>query len=205
MTTYDIVRPRIRQGDIFAFGGQDWISNGIKLFTRSAISHVAPVARIEADGRIVLIESTTLDGVKGVQRNYASERIAHYNGDVWWLPLADGVRAETDWSRYYSFLEAQLGKPYDYRQCLQMAWAPLAHVPGLGFLRNHEGLAKFYCSELVAAALEQAGGLPFGVNFSDVSPQDLCEMAIYADYVQIKGTAKLRKFNSRPMLADVAA
>jgi hypothetical protein len=203
---YDDIRPSLRMGDVIAFGGYDWISKGIKLFTRSPLSHVAVVLRIGSGGRVAVIESTTLDGRKGVQTNFLSERVEHYNGDVWALSLSESVREAVNWARFITFMDSQEGKPYDYRQCLQMAWAPLAHAPGLGFLRNHESLSRFYCSELVAAGLEYSGGLPFGTDCSDVTPQDLCSMALYSDVVQIKGAARdIPNFNTRALALGVAA
>ncbi len=201
---YESIRPYIRMGDVIAFGGYDLVSRGIKLFTRSPVSHVAVTLRTGDAGRVQIIESTTLNDRKGVQTNHLSERLSEYSGDVWWLQLSRELRPAVDWKRFLDFMDSQEGKPYDYRQCLQMAWAPLAHIPGLGFLRNHESLARFFCSELVAAGLEYSGGLPFGFDCSDVTPQDLCSMELYEGVVQIKGAARdIPRFNSRALAEGV--
>jgi hypothetical protein len=204
---YQVIRPFIKPGDVFAFGGGGFISGAIKLLTRSAVSHVATAYKERCvtetgEHEVMIIESTTLSGKKGVQVNPASERIAEYGGSVWWLPLSDDTRQRTRWDRFVTFLRLYETNqiPYDYRQCLRMAWAPLTHVPGLGFLRNHEDLSKVYCSELVAAALEFSDGLPPGYNCSDVSPQDLCELGLYRDCVQLTGKPQtIRRFNTRPL------
>lgn len=196
---YPLIRDRIRIGDVFAFGGRGFVSGGIKLLTQNPVSHVAGVYRTEGD-RVLLIESTTLSGKKGVQVNFASERITDYDGDVWFCPRSDEYRARVNWERWLSFLRdyEQRAIPYDYRQCLRMAIAPLAHVPGLGFLRNHEDLSKVYCSELLAAADENADGLPFGTDASDIAPADYLAFGMYFDAIQIKGKPKnIPHFNSR--------
>ena len=69
-----------------------------------------------------------------------------------------------------------------------MVLAPLAHVPGMGIFRNHEDLKRVFCSELVAAAYEYSGALPFGTDASDVAPADLCQMPLYGGVAQLKGT-----------------
>jgi hypothetical protein len=50
---------------------------------------------------------------------------------------------------------------------------------------SSEDLAAFHCSELVAAAFEEAGTVS-EINASDVSPKDLCSWAIYEqDYYYV--------------------
>lgn len=188
---YDTVRPQMRVGDVIAFGGHGFISGTIKLFTRYPVSHVGTVLGASEEGRVGLIESTTLADKKGVQVNYLSERIATYDGNVWWLPLCGETRAKTDWDRFVAFLCDYEKKhvSYDYRQCFRMVLAPLAHVPSMGILRNHEDLKRVFCSELVAAAYEYSGALPFGTDASDVAPADLCQMPFYGGVAQLKGPA----------------
>ena len=43
---------------------------------------------------------------------------------------------------------------------------------------NPEDFSRFFCSELAAAALEEAGMVP-RLNASEVTPIDLCQWAIY--------------------------
>ncbi len=207
---YDLIRDSIQQGDIIAFGGKGFISGGIKLFTHSPVSHIGIVLETKVslqgeaqDGRVIqIIESTTLNGKNGVQINRASERIANYDGNVWWAPLADQVRKSCDWARFYRYLLKQTGKPYDYLQCLGMVWEPLIHIPLLGrAFMNPRDAAKVYCSELACQALEVAGAIEPGVNPSETSPEDLMKMAIYKDLYQMKGRlCDIPKFNTVAVL-----
>ena len=58
------------------------------------------------------------------------------------------------------------------------------------FVHFTEDFSKFFCSELVAAALEAAGAIP-ALNASEVTPKDLCAFSIFSDcYYQLKGTTK---------------
>ena len=55
---------------------------------------------------------------------------------------------------------------------------------------NIEDFSAFFCSELVAGALE-AGGVIRKVNASEVTPIDLARFTLYSDdYYQLKGANK---------------
>jgi hypothetical protein len=149
-TDYKSVRCRIRPGDIIAFSGSGRISRLIQFFTRSVVSHVGIVFEImERDvRRVKLMESTTLDGLQGVQETYLSERIQTYSGPVWWLPLSEKVRSQMDQGRFWKALFDANGRPYDYRQVLHH---------GIDWLRlrsQGESPGRLYCSELCALALK---------------------------------------------------
>jgi hypothetical protein len=50
-----------------------------------------------------------------------------------------------------------------------------------------EDFAMFFCSELVAGALEACGAITY-LNASEVTPIDLCTFSIFEqDYCQLKG------------------
>jgi hypothetical protein len=77
--------------------------------------------------------------------------------------------------RFHGFLYEQLGKKYDWRA-----------VFGLGMGRDWRDPEKWFCSELVAAALEECGWLPrlSAVNHH-ISPRDL--LLVLSGKVVIKG------------------
>jgi hypothetical protein len=176
---YDDVRHHMRPGDVIAFAGEGPASEIIQRATRSNVSHVGVVlqprpAPGEPQGEILKV--------------ILRERIQGYDGRVWWLPLRDSVRARMDWQRFHDFLLQQEGKPYDVPQAIKS---------GLDQLDDHavlerathavEDLTKFFCSELVAGALEACGGITH-LNASEVTPIDLCTFSIYEqDYYQLKG------------------
>jgi hypothetical protein len=103
-----------------------------------------------------------------------------------------------DFGRFYNFLLHQEHKVYDLPQALRAGVDIYDRLPFLNHLTsNTEDFTKFFCSELVAAALEEGGCLP-RINASEVTPIGLCMFNIYdADYHQIKGDAKsIKGFNS---------
>lgn len=204
MATYDDIRSQIRTGDIFAFGGKSAFSEIIKTATRSGVSHVgiAMVADIPDDDggqRVQLLESTIHAGTYGVVLSQLSRVVTLHPGEVWWLPLAAEPRAAIDHDRrgFEAFCLGQVGKPYDMSQAIGSA---LDLLDGLG-AGNTEDFARFFCSELAAAALEHAGafGAGISVNCSEVTPIDLCMFRLYERCVQLKGDgtlASIKGFNS---------
>lgn len=145
-----------------------------------------------------IIESTSLNGFSGVTISRLSDRIELYVVEIWWLPLSDSVRKKINMKKFYDWLLHQEHKPYDMPQAINSALDALDNVPLLGRVTyNIEDLSKFFCSELVAAALEQSGAVSH-LNSSEVTPIDLCMFSIYKqDYYQLKGEKKLIKgYNS---------
>lgn len=87
-----------------------------------------------------------------------------------WHVLKSGVPLIPDYQvinvyegKFYKFLRDQLGKPYD-----------LTAVAGLAIGRDWRELDSWFCSELIAAALESCGYLPkLSAADSHISPRDL--------------------------------
>jgi len=193
---YNEIREQIQQGDVIAFSGKGHVSELIKLFTLSSVSHVAVVMKskhILDNGDIVIvndiIESTTLDGFAGVVVNRLSKRLKDYDGECWWLPLNDKTRNKMDFDVFYSWLKNQKRKLYD-------SWQAIGS--GFDFIPdNKEDFNKFFCSELVAAALEKSGAIS-DTNCSEITPAELCRWNIYQnDYYQLSGKSKeIKRFNS---------
>ena len=183
--SYALVRDHMLPGDVIAFGGSGLFSWLIKRVTRSTVSHVGVVMDAYPNGsdRVVkVIESTSLDGRKGVIVSRMSERVTSYAGDVWWLPLSPAVRYKLDEPRFFRFLHAQDGKRYDV---LQAVLSPLR----LDFW-NAESYGRMFCSELVVGALEAAGAIS-KVNASRMTPHELIDLPIYApEYCQLKGSPR---------------
>lgn len=204
--SYPEVRDRMRPGDLIFFGGKSAISDGIKFFTRSAASHVAIVRQTKAvddaePGRFFneVIESTSLGGFLGVTASRLSVRVETYAGKMWWAPLNEFTQERLNVQAMWDFLYEQEGKPYDTLGAMKAG----IDLFGDRFLHGKEDFSKFFCSELVAGALEAGGVLP-PLNASEVVPQDLAEMQLYGHLYQIKGTREeIRGFNSTP--PDVAA
>jgi len=198
--SYEEARELMQPGDVIAFGGKGNFSEIIKMATFSEVSHVGVIlqtgVRGENNGRFFnqIIESTSLGDFNGVQINRFSDRLAHYDGDLWWLPLDKALRIEFfDQEVFYNFLFQQDHKPYDMPQAVGSA---LDLLDKLG-AENREDFNKFFCSELVAAALEKIGLVP-KINASEVTPIELCRWDIYdSNYYQLKGPPKpISKYSS---------
>lgn len=190
-TTYPAVRDFMRPFDLLAFGGKGRFSNLIKWGTHSAVSHVALILETKVayddqaqDGKVVMIiESTTLSADKksGVQIRRLSEVLANYSGEVWWLPLANDVRARLDLKAAGDFALCQWHKPYDMVQAIFSA------LP----FKQPESYAKLFCSELAAGTYKAGGIIERGVNPAEISPIELCKIPLFAStYWQIKGKLK---------------
>lgn len=206
---YDEIRNKIRPGDVIAFSGKSNFSEIIKVFTRSAVSHVGIVLQAEIlgapglnrDGHMnQVIESATINGKSAVTISRLRDRVNTYGGEMWWLPLGVEARAKVDAKLdvFYSWCLSQEGKQYDVNQALKAGLDALDRLLGPASLTmNKEDFTKFFCSELVAAALEETGALP-RINASEVTPIDLCSFTIFApDYSQIRGDHReIRGFNS---------
>lgn len=178
---YTDIRESLKSGDVVAFSGKGFPSDQIKFVTHSPISHVGVIVQSKLPGGEIMnsiMESTTLNGFKGVSTSRLSERVASYKGGVYILPL-DNVKRETgNWNAFLDFMLRQDHKGYDDEPVLRFL---LSRLPFIGnrFV-SKEDYKRFFCSELVVAGLKVAGIVPNSVNASDVEPVELCNMAIYA-------------------------
>lgn len=195
-SSYADVRDRFRPLDVLAFRGEGGASNGIAAYTHCEVSHVGIVITARfcdgvgadaLDGTVVrVMESTSLDGFAGVVESRVSDRLRDYNGRVWWLPLADDVRAQLDVPAALDFLYRQRGKAYDYRQALLSGMDRLDGVP-LWNTFTAEDWNRVFCSELVCGGL-RAGGVFASPNCSEITPHDVVSAPIFApDAHQLKG------------------
>lgn len=206
--SYTQIRDKMQPGDIIAFGGNSLFSKWAKLTTRSAVTHVAVVIKTqvinEADGRYFnqAIEATSYNGKCGVMLTRLSERVATYNGDMWWLPLNSHARAnlENNKTAFFDFLFQQNHKPYDICQLFGSAVDATDHIPFLKEMSsNSEDFSSWFCSELVAEAMER-GKIIGSVNASEVTPIDICRLNVFDEqYVQFRGAPKkITGYNSLP-------
>ena len=195
--SYSNVRQHMRPGDVIAFGGKGNFSQIIKWATRSSISHVGVVlqSKLLIDGQPQqgffnqIIESTSDNGFSGVAISRLSDRVNRYEGEIWWLPLSDATRSSLSLQKFFNFCLHQEGKPFDTPQAVKSAMDTLDNVPVIGgATHNIEDFSKFFCSELVAGALEAAGAIG-KLNASEVTPIDLVRFALFApNYYQLKGS-----------------
>ncbi|MEO5371240.1 MAG: hypothetical protein H7833_14300 [Magnetococcus sp. DMHC-1] len=194
--SYDKARPDMLPGDVIAFSGSGSFSELIKFSTLSSVSHVAVImqTKLMVDGDPQsgmfnqIIEAVTTQGVV-IKR--LSDKLKDYDGEIWWLPLRRSLQKSMDKKKFFDFLIHQEGKKYDMPQAVKSALDASDNIPLIGKLtHNQEDFSAFFCSELVAGALETAGAIKH-LNASEVTPIDLCRFAIFNDdYYQIKGKLK---------------
>ena len=175
---YKEARKLMKPGDVIAFGGKGVLSSLIQTVTHSPVSHVSIIMQTEISNGVFVNQIIESNGKKGgntgVQVSRMSERLEGYDGNIWWLP----VFVNFDRKKFVGFCLNQVGKKYD---------APQAIGSAIDFLPDQqEDLDKLYCSELVAAALENAGILE-NINASEMTPADVVNFDIYKAPVQIKG------------------
>ena len=193
---YSEIRENMQAGDIIAFSGKGNFSQIIKWATRAPVSHVGIILQSKLligdtaqDGYFnQIIESTSLNGFSGVCISRLSDRLDTYDGEIWWLPLSDTIRAKLNLKKFYDFLLHEEKKPYDTPQAVKSALDVLDNIPVVGkATHNNEDFDRFFCSELAAAGLE-AGGVIDHINSSEVTPIDLCMFNLYqSGYFQLKG------------------
>jgi hypothetical protein len=192
---YDAVRSRMQPGDVIAYGGYTWVSEIIKWSTRSKVSHLGVILQTRAlseksETRFfnLVVESTKWNGFVGVGQGRLSDRLNSYHGEVWWLPLKPEVRQSFDEGAFFDFIYGAQYREFDLPQAVQAAidFAGRHGSDVHDSFHNQQDLSKFYCSELVAAALHSAGVVP-PVNTSEVTPIDLCQWSLFQDdYYQLK-------------------
>lgn len=205
--SYDQIRSKMKPGDVIAFSGKKGFSEIIKWATRSEVSHVGVILqsklwyneKSQAGFFNQIIESTSLNGFSGVTITRLSDRVRTYDGEMWWLPLSNASRQKLKLKKFFDFLIHQRGKQYDVPQAIRSGLDTLDGIPVIGkATHNMEDFSQFYCSELVAAGLEE-GCVIDTINASEVTPIDLCRFNIYCNnYVQFKGDKEKRinGFNS---------
>ena len=202
---YSDIRESMRPGDVIAFGGKELFSTIIKGVTGSeTVTHVGIIVQStyrklsenspERDFINMIMESGKYRERLCVFQELLSVRLQQYDGEMWWLRLREDIRERIDSEAFVQFLFLSHGRPYDIPQAIR---AGMDFADESGWTLNNEDFSRFFCSELVAAALEEAGVLE-DINASEVTPIDLCRYQIYnPTYVVFNGEEKeIEGFNS---------
>ena len=189
---YKELRDQIQPFDLISFSGKGHVSNIIKGFTDSDISHVAIVHRIldeKEEERVLIIESTSLvtlpdkvhgEVLKGVQIQALSERIRDYDGQVYWHKLRNPI-SEARQAAMYSWLLTQHTKRIKY----DTVGAIRSGVDIWDYMMESKpDYEKLFCSEMVAKAYEIAGF--FIGNPSEQTPEDVVNFPFLEERLQIK-------------------
>lgn len=137
-------------------GAADLGGKIINWFDHGPFAHVDTVM---PDGSLLGARSDVWAGVP------AGVQIRPYD----YMPFANPVRAVLDASdevveAYYTFVQAQIGKPYD-----------MTGIVGFAVGRDWRNANAWFCSELVAAALEESGFFEYALIqlANKIAPDDL--------------------------------
>lgn len=195
---YETARPRMKPGDVIAFGGKGYFSEIAKFITSSDISHVGVILQMKMidddTGRYLnlIIQTKRAYDIFGIGIHRFSDILDFYEGEIWWLPMDEELRNNKfDQTSFFNFMfnQAKHSMRYDIPQAMKSSLDALGkikfglHGPG----HTSEEFFKCYTSQLIGAGFE-ASGLVGNISAKDVSPIDLCRWEIYQDtYYQIKG------------------
>jgi len=200
LTQYNRVCSLLRPGDLAMFWGRDPLSWAIELVDAGP-SHSAIVRQpVTAEGDATICQSTIQkwNGVEvnGVQTDPLGATIAGYDtgASIAVLRLDDPTRSKIDWEKFYAVIgaaEDHVG--YDIPDLFEFL---IRDVPILGArVAQGEHKARMVCSSWVTAVLESCGVLT-GINWTEVTPQQLVEMHIYRDFLPLLGNPKPSRFNT---------
>lgn len=170
---YEQVRETLRTGDIVFCSGTYFFSGLIRWFTKSSWSHCGIIYRDDNLGRVFVLESETLIGVRLAPlskylRDYHG-RNKPYRGRILIGRLDPGPSSE-DVKKAISFGMDELTKPYDNFEILRIAIRILFKMGR----RNRD--RKYICSELVYEAFRKAD-VWFKFNNRSISPDDIWQDA----------------------------
>jgi len=162
---YESIRPEIRSGDILMCSGTGSFSRMIQAATGSIWSHVAFVMRLDAIGRVMVLESLEPQGVRTVPlRSYLNDYDSKgnpYPGGLVLIRHGDFESlAEPQSLRNFGQFSVDLfGYPYDKREIARIALRITAAKLGLSRRQRRELSPgrEYICSEYVGECYKQIG------------------------------------------------
>ena len=125
--SYEEARPKMQPGDVIAFGGKGHFSEIIKFATRSDVSHVGVILQTkvvdDTEDRFFnqIIESTSLHGFNGVVISRFSDRLATYEGELWWLPLQKKYERNPLIRKHFMTFSSSRPKTESHTTCLKQS------------------------------------------------------------------------------------
>jgi len=196
LAQYNRVRSLLRPGDLVMFWGTAPLAWAIE-WIDAGPSHSAIVRQpLTAESDATISQSTIQNGHNGVQTDPLGAAIAGYDtgASIAALRLDDATRSRIDWERFYAVIGAAEDRvAYDIPDLFEFL---LRDVPILGArVAQGEHKAKMVCSSWVTAVLESCGVLR-GINWTQVTPQQLVEMHIYRDFLPLLGNPQPSRFNT---------
>jgi hypothetical protein len=166
---YDHVRDHLKTGDIVFCSGTYFFSGLIRWFTKSSWSHCGIIYRDDNLGRIFVLESETLIGVrlaplsKYLRDYHGKDR--PYRGRII-IGRLDPDTHPDDMKKAISFGMDELTKPYDNFEILRIA------IRILFKMGRRKRDKKYICSELVYECFRKAD-VWFKFHRRSISPDDI--------------------------------
>jgi hypothetical protein len=166
---YDTIRGTLKTGDLVFCSGNYFFSNLIQRFTKSMWSHVGMIYYDEALGRMLILESEKLYGVRLAPlskyiKDYHGKN-KPYKGLIAIARVEPAVPVEKI-KQGISFGIDELTKPYDDWEILRIAFRILFNK---GRRVNDR---KYICSELVQVCYKQMS-VTFNYRNKIISPDDI--------------------------------
>ncbi|MFY7964535.1 MAG: YiiX/YebB-like N1pC/P60 family cysteine hydrolase [Chitinophagaceae bacterium] len=166
---YKIIRNDLQTGDLIFCSGNYFFSKLIQKFTKSVWSHVGIVYRDEALGRILILESEKIFGVRfaplskylkdyhGKNKPYKGKIVvARINPQISITLLQNAISYGMD----------ELTKPYDNWEVIRIG------IRTIFGITRRENNRNYICSELVQECFKKAG-ITFNDNDTKISPDDI--------------------------------
>ncbi len=189
--------PHISPGDVIAFSGNGLDAKIIRSFTRSPYSHVAIVLETECLNKqcqdILIAESTAYTvlpdfkeqkRLKGVQVHWLSHWLDIYKtcGQAWWFPLNkklsyDRIAQMQSWLWRLNNTRT----PYAFCKSIGSWLAQNKYFNAETKGKSPNASAGFFCSELVAEALQIAGTIDPKLNPAAHTPKDLMNIECFKE------------------------
>ena len=184
----------IRDGDLLLCSGNHAFSKLIRWATNSPWSHVALAMRVEAVGRVMVLESVEKIGVRTVPFAtfaFGEEGMRPYPGKIVLARHAKVAAAPAEAIRKVAaFAVDRLGDPFDPLEVLRIA----ARV-ALGSLDQKtpellKARGEYICSEYVAACLDQIDVKPPWDGRGFIAPCDFAADPDVSAIAQVRMPAK---------------
>jgi len=170
--TYREIRDTLLTGDLILFRGKGLVSLLILWFCsicklkKTTYSHIGMI--VVDSGRVMLFESTTLFGRKGVQLNPLSERLQVYKGSAY-LRHLNCTRDDQFYKIINDTIVELLGRPYE-KSIIELMGAA-SRVASL-FAGRDTDLSSVFCQELISEIFIRLGFFPQSIPPNKYNPDD---------------------------------
>lgn len=163
-------RSHMQTGDLLLWKSHTLLGWMIRLFSRGEVNHAGLVLKLEEFAHLKE-RRWTLEALEpGIVLHLISNRLAKFDGEVWWYPLKDEFYEHR--ANLGEWAIAMVGTPYDYGSLFKNA---------LG--RVSVNANRLFCSEYAYMAYKE-NGLPVYQKKAP-RPADMPGLGIFKDKVKL--------------------